>query len=101
MKNHTKIFWFMIFHIKLCLIQNYCLFDLMKREDLLEFIMRYYIYYRYLVLFDSEKYKAVYNRIKYLISQRSGISYVIPHNYAKIKVDFLLLFTSRKYIDFT
>ena len=27
------------------------------------------------------------NRIRYLISVKSGITYIIPHNYAKIEVD--------------
>ena len=42
---------------------------------------------RYLVLFWSVKYDYVYDRIKYLISVKSGITDLIPHNYAKIKVD--------------
>ena len=42
---------------------------------------------RYLVLLGSEKYNSIYNRIKYLISIKSGITYIISHNYAKIKVD--------------
>ena len=42
---------------------------------------------RYLVLFGAEKYNFIYNRIRYLIAAKSGITYVIPHNYAKIKVD--------------
>ena len=39
MKNHTKIFWFMTFNTKLCLVQNHCVLDLMKRMNLLEFMM--------------------------------------------------------------
>ena len=42
---------------------------------------------RYLVLFGPEKYDAIYYRIIYFISQKSGITYVISHNYARIKVD--------------
>ena len=42
---------------------------------------------RYLVLFEREKYGATYNRIRYLISQKSDIIFVISHNYARIKVD--------------
>ena len=42
---------------------------------------------RYLVLFGDEKYDFIYNRIIYLIGVKSGITYVISHNYAKIKVD--------------
>ena len=42
---------------------------------------------RYLVLFGSERYDSIYNRITYLISVKSGIAYTVSHNYAKIKVD--------------
>ena len=42
---------------------------------------------RYLVLFDPEKYDAICNRIRYRISQKSGITYVFSHNYARIKID--------------
>ena len=42
---------------------------------------------RYLVLFEREKYGATYNRIRYLISQKRDIIFVISHNYARIKVD--------------
>ena len=41
----------------------------------------------YLVLFGGEKCDFIYNRIRYLIGVKSGITYVISHNYAKIKVD--------------
>ena len=52
--------------------------------DLLEFIDRT----RYLTLFGAEKYDTVYNRISYLISLKSGITYIFSHYFAKIKVDF-------------
>ena len=42
---------------------------------------------RYLVLFGSEKRDAVYNRIRYLISLKSSITFVFFHNYPKIRVD--------------
>ena len=42
---------------------------------------------RYLVLFGPEKYDAICNRMRYLISQKSGITYASSHNYAKIKID--------------
>ena len=42
---------------------------------------------RYLVLFGSEKYDFSYNRIRYLIGVKSGITYIISHNYVKIKID--------------
>ena len=42
---------------------------------------------RYLVLFGSEKYDSIYNKIRYLRSIKSGITYVISSNHVKIKVD--------------
>ena len=50
-------------------------------------LIRVYDETRYLVLFGSEKYDLICNRIRYLIGVKSGITYVISHNYAKIKVD--------------
>ena len=44
--------------------------------------------------FGSEKYDAIYNRIRYLINQKIGTTYVLLHNYARIKIssyDFLTL----------
>ena len=41
---------------------------------------------RYLTLFSSEKYDAIYDRIRYLISLKSSITYIFPHSFAKIKV---------------
>ena len=43
---------------------------------------------RYLALLGTEKYNVIYNRIRYLVSQESGISYVIPHNYARMKINY-------------
>ena len=57
------------------------------RFNKLERLIRVYGRTRYLVLFVPEKNKAIYNRITYLISQKSGIRYVISHNYAVIKTD--------------
>ena len=42
---------------------------------------------RYLALFRPEKYYAIHNRIRYLMSQKSGITYVFSHNYVRIKID--------------
>ena len=36
---------------------------------------------RYLVLFSPEKCDAIYSRIRYLISQKSGITYVFSHSF--------------------
>ena len=42
---------------------------------------------RYLALFGGEKYDFIYNRIRYLIGMKSGITNAISHYYVKIKVD--------------
>ena len=42
---------------------------------------------RYLVLFGSEKYDYIYDRIRYLIGVKSGVTDIINFNSAKIKVD--------------
>ena len=41
----------------------------------------------YLVLFSAERFDIICDRIRYLAGVKSGITYVISHNYAKIKVD--------------
>ena len=41
---------------------------------------------RYLVLFSLEKYDAFYNRIRYSIDVKSGITYVFSHYGTKINV---------------
>ena len=58
---------------------------------------------RYLVLFGAEKYdfiEFIYNRIRYLIEIKSGITYVISHDYAKIKIDSYDSLPLEKNIDF-
>ena len=42
---------------------------------------------RYLTLFDSEKYDAIYDRIRYLISLKGGITYIFFINLQKWKFD--------------
>ena len=42
---------------------------------------------KYLVLLGPEKYDVIFNRIRYLIELKSGISYVVSHSYANIKID--------------
>ena len=42
---------------------------------------------RYLVLLGAKKYDFIYNRIRYLIGVKSGMTYINSHNCAKIKVD--------------
>ena len=57
------------------------------RFNKIDGFLRVYDGTRYLSLFGGEKYDFIYNRIIYLIGVKSGIAYVIPHNYAKIKVN--------------
>ena len=57
------------------------------RFNKIDGFIRVYDKTRYLILFGSEKYDSIYNRIRYLISVKSGITYIISHNYAKIKLD--------------
>ena len=46
-----------------------------------------------LVLFGGEQYDFIYNGIRYFIGIKNGITYVIPHNYAKIKAISLIFVT--------
>ena len=57
------------------------------RFDKINGFIRVYDGTRYLVLVGEEKYDFIYNRIRCLIILKCGITYVISHNYAKIKVD--------------
>ena len=57
------------------------------RFDKVDGFIRVFDGTRYLVLLGPEKYETIYNRIKYLISQKIRITYVYSHNYAKIKID--------------
>ena len=60
---------------------------LRTRFDKIDEFIRIYNGTRYLKLFGSEKYGAIYDRIRYLISIKSGITYIYSHYFAKIKVD--------------
>ena len=55
--------------------------------DKVDGFIRVYDGTRYLVLFGPEKYDAIYNSVRYLITQKSDITYVLSHNYARIKID--------------
>ena len=52
------------------------------RFDKLDEFIRAYDKTRRLLLFAPEKYGFIYNKIRYHISQKSGITYVTSHNYA-------------------
>ena len=55
--------------------------------DKIDGFTRIYDGTRYLTLFGSENYDAIYNRIRYLISIKSSITYIFSYYFAKIKVD--------------
>ena len=42
---------------------------------------------RYLVLRDYERYNSIYDRIKYLMSEKSSIINSINHNFVRIEID--------------
>ena len=46
---------------------------------------------RSLTLLGTKKYGAIYNRIRYLISLKSSITYIFSQYFAKIKVDSYIL----------
>ena len=52
-------------------------------------------------LFGSEKYDAIYDRIRDLISLESDITYISPYYFAKVKVFFFYSLPIEKNIDFT
>ena len=64
-----------------------CVKPLCIRFDKVDGFIRVYDETRYLVLFGGEKYHVIYNRIRYLIEIKSGITYVIFHNHTKIRDD--------------
>ena len=57
------------------------------RFDKVGVIFRVYNGARLLVLFCPKKYDSICTRIRYIIRQKGNITYVIFHNYAKIKFD--------------
>ena len=57
------------------------------RFDKKDGFTRIYDGIRYLTSFDSENYGATYNKIRYLISLKSSITYIFSYYFAKIKAD--------------
>ena len=57
------------------------------RFDKTDGIKRIYDRTRYLTLSGTKKYDAVNDKIRYLLSIKSGITYTISHYFANIKVD--------------
>ena len=46
---------------------------------------------RYFTLFGSEKYDAMCDRIRYLISLKSGMTYIFSHYFPKLKLIIMIL----------
>ena len=61
------------------------------RFNKIDGFIRIYEGTRYLTLFRSEKYETSYNRITYLISLKSGITYFFSHYYAKTQLILMIL----------
>ena len=53
---------------------------------------------KYLLLFCSELYNAIYNRIRY---EKSDITDIINHNFARIRIDSYHFLPTEKTIDFS
>ena len=56
------------------------------RFDKIDGFIRIYNGNRYLTLIGPENNQAIYNRIRYLISLKSDITYIFSHYFSKIKV---------------
>ena len=57
------------------------------RFDKLDGFIKIYDGTRYVVVFDPKRYDAIYNRIRYLVSKKSAVTYIINHNFTRIKID--------------
>ena len=69
--------------------------------DKIDGFIRVYDGSRYILLFGDEKYELIYDRIRYLIEVKRGITYAFSHDYSKIKVyshDYLPLEKNRLFM---
>ena len=81
-ENHAKMFWLITFHATLIDAK-----PLRIRFDQVDGFIKDYNGTRYIVLFGLEERDVIYNGIRYLVSQKSGITNIFDYNYAKIKAD--------------
>ena len=81
-KSYENVLFYNISYKTLIVAKPICI-----RFNILHAFIRVYDGIRYLVLFDPEKYDSIYNRIRYFISQSNGLTYVVSHNYTRIKID--------------
>ena len=80
-KSHGNILIYDISYKSLFVLKPLCF-----RFDTIDEFIRISDGTRYLTLFGSERNDAIYDRIRYLISPKGGITYFF-HYLAKIKVD--------------
>ena len=57
------------------------------RFDKIDGFIKIYDGTRYLVLFGPERYNAIYDKIRYLISEKSSIRYSIYHNFVRTRTN--------------
>ena len=57
------------------------------RFETIDGFIKIYDGIRYLVLFGPERYDTSNNRIRYLMSEKCGITDFISHNFARIRID--------------
>ena len=90
MKNRMKILWkYYIYDISYKTLIHPK--PLRIRFDQISGFIRIYDGTKYLTVFGSEKYNAIYNRTRYLISQKSGIKYIISQYF-----DLMILYLKKK-----
>ena len=54
--------------------------------DKIDRFIKIYDKTRCLVLFGPERYNGIHDRIRYLINEKSGVTYSITHNFARIRI---------------
>ena len=90
MKNEMKIFLFMAFCIKTLICAKHLRIRFDRVDGFID-LFRDYDKTKSLVLFGREKYDAIFDRIRYFIGLKSGITYVGSHNDAKSKLIQLII----------
>ena len=81
-KSHKNILIYDILHKTLIGSK-----PLQIRFNKIDRIIRIYDGTRYLTMFGTKNYDAIYNRIRCLVSLKSSIIYIFSHYNVKIKVD--------------
>ena len=76
----------MTFHTKLQRVQNHCVLAV-RFDKINEFIRVRCGELTYLVLFDYGLYDKICDKIKYLISKKSGMTDSINHNFGNTRID--------------